>query len=59
EATHILEQSTNEARVECDSYRNRWSAVRLFGFSSTMDAAVMRGITVAHESSPASYLKDC
>jgi hypothetical protein len=59
EATHILEQSTNEARVECDSYRNRWSAVRLFGLSSAMDAAVMRGITVAHLASPASYLRDC
>jgi hypothetical protein len=59
EATHILEQSTNEARVECDSYRNRWSAVRLFRLSSKMDAAVMRGITVTHLASPASYLRDC
>jgi hypothetical protein len=59
EATHILEQSTDEARVECDSYRNRWSAVKLFHLSSRMDAALMRGITAAHESSPRSYLKDC
>jgi hypothetical protein len=59
EATHILEQSTDESRVECDSYRNRWSAVKLFHLSSRMDAAIMRGITAAHESSPRSYLKDC
>ncbi|HEY1478592.1 MAG TPA: hypothetical protein VGF46_01100 [Gaiellales bacterium] len=59
EATHILEQSTNEARVECDSYRNRWSAVRLFRLSAAKDAEVMRGITATHLASPASYLRDC
>jgi hypothetical protein len=59
EATHIREQSTDESRVECDSYRNRWSAVKLFHLSARMDAAVMRGITAAHEASPPSYLRDC
>jgi hypothetical protein len=59
EATHILEQSTNEARVECDSYRNRWSAVKLFRLSAKMNRSVMRGMTAAHLASPASYLKDC
>jgi hypothetical protein len=59
EATHIREQSTDESRVECDSYRNRWSAVKLFRLSARMDAAVMRGITAAHEASPPSYLRDC
>jgi hypothetical protein len=59
EATHIREQATDEARVECDSYRNRWSAVALFHLPARMDRAIMRGITAAHESSPASYLKDC
>jgi hypothetical protein len=59
EATHIREQSTNEARVECDSYRNRWSAVKLFHLSAREDRSVMRGITAAHLASPVSYLKDC
>jgi hypothetical protein len=59
EATHIREQSTDESRVECDSYRNRWSAVKLFRLSARMDAQIMRGITVAHDDSPASYLRDC
>ena len=59
EATHIREQSTDESRVECDSYRNRWSAVKLFRLSARMDARIMRGITAAHEASPASYLRDC
>jgi hypothetical protein len=59
EATHILEQSTNEARVECDSYRNRWSAVKLFRLSSKKSRSVLRGMTAAHLASPPSYLKDC
>jgi hypothetical protein len=59
EATHIREQSTNEARVECDSYRNRWSAVKLFRLPASKDRQVMRGMTAAHLASPASYLKDC
>jgi hypothetical protein len=59
EATHILEQSTDEARVECDSYRNRWSAVKLFHLSATEDSRIMRGITVAHLQSPPDYLTDC
>jgi hypothetical protein len=59
EATHIREQSTDESRVECDSYRNRWSAVELFHLSARMDGQIMRGITAAHESSPAGYLRDC
>ena len=59
EATHIREQSTNEARVECDSYRNRWSAVKLFRLPAARDQAIMRGITAAHVASPPSYLKDC
>jgi hypothetical protein len=59
EATHILEQSTNEARVECDSYRNRWSAVKLFRLSTKQNGSVMRGIAAAHLASPASYLQDC
>jgi hypothetical protein len=59
EATHIREQSTNEARVECDSYRNRWSAVKLFRLSATKSRSVLRGVTAAHLASPASYLTDC
>jgi hypothetical protein len=59
EATHILEQSTDEARVECDSYRNRWSAVKLFHLSATEDGQIMRGMSVAHFQSPADYLTDC
>ncbi len=59
EATHILEQSTDEARVECDSYRNRWSAVKLFNLSATEDSQIMRGMKVAHLQSPPEYLKDC
>jgi hypothetical protein len=59
EATHILEQSTDEARVECDSYRNRWSAVKLFHLSATQDSQIMRGITTAHLQSPPDYLTDC
>jgi hypothetical protein len=59
EATHIREQSTNESRVECDSYRNRWSAVKLFHLPAARDRAIMRGIIAAHVASPPSYLKDC
>jgi hypothetical protein len=59
EATHIREQSTDEARVECDSYRNRWSAVKLFHFSAARSRAILRGMHAAHEASPASYLADC
>lgn len=59
EATHILEQSTNEARVECDSYRNRWSAVKLFRLPARISGGILRGMTAAHLASPASYLKDC
>lgn len=59
EATHIREQSTDEARVECDSYRNRWSAVRLFRLSAARSGEIMRGMKAAHESSLASYLTDC
>jgi hypothetical protein len=59
EATHIREQSTDEARVECDSYRNRWSAVKLFHLSAARNRAILRGMRAAHEASPASYLADC
>jgi hypothetical protein len=59
EATHILEQSTDEARVECDSYRNRWSAVKLFHLSAAEDNQIMRGMNVAHFQSLPEYLKDC
>jgi hypothetical protein len=59
EATHILEQSTDEARVECDSYRNRWSAVKLFRLSAHKSRSVLRGMTAAHLASPESYLRDC
>lgn len=59
EATHILEQSTDEARVECDSYRNRWSAVKLFHLSAAEDSRIMRGMSAAHFQSPADYLTDC
>ena len=59
EATHILEQSTDEARVECDSYRNRAKALSLFGLSSRQHAKVMRGIVATHENSDPSYLTIC
>jgi hypothetical protein len=59
ETTHILEQSTNEARVECDSYRNRWSALKLFRLAAKQASGIMRGMTAAHLASPASYLKNC
>ena len=59
EATHIREQSTDEARVECDSYRNRWSAVKLFRLGAREDARILRGMTAAHVASPANYLTDC
>jgi hypothetical protein len=59
EATHIREQSTDEARVECDSYRNRWSAVKLFRLSAKENRSIMRGVTAAHLASPADYLMEC
>jgi hypothetical protein len=59
EATHIREQSTDEARVECDSYRNRWSAVKLFRLPAKRSRSVLRGMTAAHRASPASYLRTC
>jgi hypothetical protein len=59
EATHILEQSTDEARVECDSYKNRAKALALFGLSSRQNAKVMRGIVATHENSDPSYLTIC
>jgi hypothetical protein len=59
EATHIREQSTDEARVECDAYRNRWSAVKLFRLSGKQNRSVLRGVTASHLSSPADYLRDC
>jgi len=54
-----LDAGSDEARVECDSYRNRWSAVKLFHLSATEDSRIMRGMKVAHLESPPEYLKDC
>jgi hypothetical protein len=59
EATHILEQSTDEARVECDSYTNRAAALDLFPLSAKMKARVMRGVIATHENSDPSYLTIC
>jgi hypothetical protein len=59
EATHILEQSTDEARVECDSYRNRDQAVDLFPLSAKQRARVMRGVIATHQNSDPSYLTIC
>jgi hypothetical protein len=59
EATHILEQSTDEARVECDSYTNRAAALNLFPLSAKMKARVMRGVIATHENSDPSYLTIC
>jgi hypothetical protein len=59
EATHILEQSTDEARVECDSYRNRAAAVDLFPLAARQKARVMRGVIATHQDSDPSYLTIC
>ena len=59
EATHILEQSTDEARVECDSYTNRAAAVAQFPLSAKQAARVMRGVIATHENSDPSYLTIC
>ena len=60
EATHIREQSTDEARVECDSYRNRWSAVKLFRpVARKRIAASCAESPPSHLASAADYLTDC
>jgi hypothetical protein len=59
EATHILEQSTDEAHVECDAYRNRWSALKLFDLPAAKNKGILRGMILAHEQSPPEYLADC
>src|ERR1700712_5850844 len=59
EATHILEQSTDEARVECDSFQHRDAAVDLFPLSPKQRARVMRGVVATHQNSDPSYLTIC
>lgn len=59
EATHILEQSTDEARVECDSYRHRAKALRLFDLTRAQRVRVMRGIVATHRASDPTYLTIC
>lgn len=58
-ATHIRESSSDEGRVECDTYRNGWQAVRLFGFPASEARQILRGMTVAHRESRADYLTVC
>lgn len=59
EALHIRESSTDEARVECDTSLNAWSALRLFKLPAWRDRQILRGMRLAHLASDASYLGDC
>jgi hypothetical protein len=59
EATHILEQSTDEARVECDSYTNRRLVLDAFRLTGRVRSRVERGIEVTHWGSDPSYLTIC
>lgn len=59
EATHIRDDSTDEARVECDTSKNAWSAVKLFHLAAWQDRQILRGMAVAHLDSVPSYLRDC
>ena len=53
------EQSTDEARVECDSFQHRDAAVDLFPLSPKQKARVMRGVIATHQNSDPSYLTIC
>jgi hypothetical protein len=59
EATHILEQSTYEARVECDSYTNRAQVLDLFHLTGKTRSRVEKGIEATHWNSDPSYLTIC
>jgi hypothetical protein len=59
EATHIREQSTDEARVECDSYTNRARVLDAFALTGKLRARVEKGIESTHRSSDPSYLTVC
>jgi hypothetical protein len=59
EATHIAEQSTDEARVECDSYRDRARVLDAFTLTGKQRARVERGIEITHRNSDPSYLTIC
>jgi hypothetical protein len=59
EATHILEQSTDEARVECDSYTNRVQVLDAFRLTGKVRMRVEKGIEATHWTSDPSYLAIC
>jgi hypothetical protein len=59
EATHILEQSTDEARVECDSYAHRAQVLDLFHLTGKTRSRVQKGIEATHWNSDPSYLTVC
>lgn len=62
EATHLRENSTDEARVECDTHLNAWQAVKPLGLPAWRASSTLQAMTAAHEESevsPIDYLAVC
>jgi hypothetical protein len=62
ESTHLRENSTDEARVECDTHLNAWQAVKPLGLPAWRAQATLDAMTEAHDTSevsPINYLADC
>jgi hypothetical protein len=59
EATHIREQSTDEARVECDAYVERARVLDAFALTGRLRTRVEMGVAAAHRGSDPAYLTIC
>jgi hypothetical protein len=58
EAMHIRLRSSDEAVVNCTAYRNRWTAINLFGPATWVASAIAYGATQTYRSQPDDYRLD-